>query len=504
MKKCINKSILLKASALLLTLTVLFNINIHAQCLTNQLNISTGISGGTPLSTNYLSDPFWTISNTTGPQAAAPYIQGQNATVVPHHASQWHDPVASGTNARWISVNKNTRDGVIITPGDETTVFNREFRICEQGDFILEIWLLNDNYCPEIKIDNVVVLQPQTTPTNSTNNYGPFWGVGLTSSLTPITLTPGIHSISVTVNNNDNPQSIANPTGLLIEGMLIEANGVQAIVDDQNPSCENYVCENGCNDDCYWRVEGNHINLDQSGNPINLLGTLSDHSINIITNTHNRGIVTQGGAGHTDKTAGRLGWNTMSPTARLHIDCLDGNDPSDPDPQFQHSDIRFENLEFGEGNILAIDGQGYVYRTTFPADNLVGGGEMMRQLEKEKAKTEKLQQQLTALESRLVALENSTTYNTDKTVDHNSNILYQNTPNPFGSETEIRYEINKMQQSAYIIVYELNGRELMKYHVKEGAGSIKINSKKLVPGMYMYALVIDGKPEDSKRMVFSD
>ncbi len=247
-----------------------------------------------------------------------------------------------------------------------------------------------------------------------------------------------------------------------------------------------------------WELTGNTVSS------TDYLGTNNNEYLRFNTWGVERMIVESQGVTATGDDDGYVGVNTPDATARLHVNCDLGNDPHHPDHQLQHSDIRFENLEFGEGNILAIDPDGYVYQTTYPADNFGGGGEgLMRMLEEEKAKNVELEERLEALEVRLNAME------TTATPDVNSdgitgNKLYQNTPNPFGSETEIRYEINVMQRSAHIMVYDLNGREIAKYQVDKGEGSIVVSSSKLTPGMYLYSLVIDGRAEQTKRMVFSE
>ncbi|MCD6065037.1 MAG: hypothetical protein K0R82_2948, partial [Flavipsychrobacter sp.] len=51
----------------------------------------------------------------------------------------------------------------------------------------------------------------------------------------------------------------------------------------------------------------------------------------------------------------------------------------------------------------------------------------------------------------------------------------------------------------------LNGRQLTGYPITaKGKGMLTVESKNLVPGIYMYSLVIDGREVASRRMVFSD
>eukprot|EP01012_Entosiphon_sulcatum_P021640 TRINITY_DN26497_c0_g1_i1.p1 TRINITY_DN26497_c0_g1~~TRINITY_DN26497_c0_g1_i1.p1 ORF type:complete len:149 (+),score=12.29 TRINITY_DN26497_c0_g1_i1:27-449(+) len=84
------------------------------------------------------------------------------------------------------------------------------------------------------------------------------------------------------------------------------------------------------------------------------------------------------------------------------------------------------------------------------------------------------------------------------------NELYQNSPNPFGLETSIGYNIVNMHEAACITIYDLTGKELFRQAVTEkGKGSITLSGDKLVPGMYLYSLIIDGKETATKRMVIT-
>ena len=91
---------------------------------------------------------------------------------------------------------------------------------------------------------------------------------------------------------------------------------------------------------------------------------------------------------------------------------------------------------------------------------------------------------------------------TTGTAPAHGNYLLQNTPNPFGRETTIEYRIGKMEHTACIMIYDLNGRQLMKYPVG-GNGKITVSSEQLQPGMYLYSLIVDGQEADTKKMIVS-
>jgi hypothetical protein len=83
-------------------------------------------------------------------------------------------------------------------------------------------------------------------------------------------------------------------------------------------------------------------------------------------------------------------------------------------------------------------------------------------------------------------------------------ILYQNTPNPFNTETKISYSLKSSYSSAYIYVFDLQGG-LKKTFVLSGSNaSVTIKAADLSAGMYIYSLVVDGKEIDTKRMILTN
>jgi hypothetical protein len=82
-------------------------------------------------------------------------------------------------------------------------------------------------------------------------------------------------------------------------------------------------------------------------------------------------------------------------------------------------------------------------------------------------------------------------------------MLYSNHPNPFSFETIIGYYLPEHLEGT-INIYDLNGKEIKKYNLKEkGEAELIVKGNWIKPGIYIYALVINGKIIDSKRMVFT-
>lgn len=85
------------------------------------------------------------------------------------------------------------------------------------------------------------------------------------------------------------------------------------------------------------------------------------------------------------------------------------------------------------------------------------------------------------------------------------NELFQNTPNPFITSTEIRFNIKPNTTNAFIGIYDMNGTQikLEKIHLS-GKGSIFVEPNELKPGMYLYSLIVDNSLIDTKTMVLTD
>lgn len=82
--------------------------------------------------------------------------------------------------------------------------------------------------------------------------------------------------------------------------------------------------------------------------------------------------------------------------------------------------------------------------------------------------------------------------------------LDQNIPNPFSNETRIGCFIPEATGTAILYIYNMNGTQLQQYFVTgKGKQSVTISGSSFEPGMYLYALVIDGKEVDTKRMILT-
>ncbi len=79
--------------------------------------------------------------------------------------------------------------------------------------------------------------------------------------------------------------------------------------------------------------------------------------------------------------------------------------------------------------------------------------------------------------------------------------LEQNYPNPFEGSTIIEYAIPKNENNASILVFNMSGRLLKEYQLKENKGQLKISSADFEPGIYLYSLVSGGNEIITKKMI---
>lgn len=83
-------------------------------------------------------------------------------------------------------------------------------------------------------------------------------------------------------------------------------------------------------------------------------------------------------------------------------------------------------------------------------------------------------------------------------------VLEQNIPNPFSSSTFIGFYLPTTINVASIYIYDMNGVQLKSFIVNEREkGNITIQGSELTAGMYLYALIADGKVIDTKRMILT-
>ncbi|MEM9859957.1 MAG: tail fiber domain-containing protein, partial [Bacteroidota bacterium] len=82
--------------------------------------------------------------------------------------------------------------------------------------------------------------------------------------------------------------------------------------------------------------------------------------------------------------------------------------------------------------------------------------------------------------------------------------LLQNQPNPFTQNTAIRMVLPETVVQADLIIYNLEGKQIQQHLISDrGNTEISLEGGSLQPGMYIYALIADGKIIDQKRMILT-
>jgi len=80
--------------------------------------------------------------------------------------------------------------------------------------------------------------------------------------------------------------------------------------------------------------------------------------------------------------------------------------------------------------------------------------------------------------------------------------LGQNTPNPFDENTMIEYLLPKTVNNAQVAVYDNTGKMIKEVTIEaNGQGFVDLKLTNLSAGTYHYSLIVDGKVQDSKKMI---
>lgn len=90
----------------------------------------------------------------------------------------------------------------------------------------------------------------------------------------------------------------------------------------------------------------------------------------------------------------------------------------------------------------------------------------------------------------------------DKVSTPNTGIkLEQNRPNPTNGFTSIDYAIDANMDNAKLIVYNINGVQVMDYNLQAGGGTVEVDTNRLSSGTYVYTITVDGKNLARQKMV---
>lgn len=80
-------------------------------------------------------------------------------------------------------------------------------------------------------------------------------------------------------------------------------------------------------------------------------------------------------------------------------------------------------------------------------------------------------------------------------------VLDQNVPNPFAEQTIITFNLPENTGSAQMLFYNIEGKLINSVDLtQKGKGQLTVFANDLSNGIYTYALVVDGKVMDTKKM----
>lgn len=83
--------------------------------------------------------------------------------------------------------------------------------------------------------------------------------------------------------------------------------------------------------------------------------------------------------------------------------------------------------------------------------------------------------------------------------------LFQNIPNPFNQQTEIKYYLPTETRTAALMVFDMQGKLIKTIAILNyGNAAVTINANEFTAGMYMYSLIADDKEVDNKRMILTE
>lgn len=125
-------------------------------------------------------------------------------------------------------------------------------------------------------------------------------------------------------------------------------------------------------------------------------------------------------------------------------------------------------------------------------------------VQKQKDIINEQESRLAALEEKVKAMSMPLSNNSTVSTKFQGSYLQQNTPNPFSTETIIRFNISDKFNNAFIGIYDLNGKQVKRIPIQTSEMQITVPAHVLSPGTFIYNLVVDGQIIDSKKMVVID
>ena len=127
---------------------------------------------------------------------------------------------------------------------------------------------------------------------------------------------------------------------------------------------------------------------------------------------------------------------------------------------------------------------------------------LTKAIQEQQTQIEALKNQLQSFKANEITVINETTEAATEKIKANSFMMAQNVPNPFNSNTTIKYSI-PANNTAMIAVFDLNGKMLLQFLNLKGAAQVTINGNTLQAGMYLYSLLVNGQEIITKKMILT-
>ena len=195
-----------------------------------------------------------------------------------------------------------------------------------------------------------------------------------------------------------------------------------------------------------------------------------------------------------------LEYNVRTPLQDAIAEMPDSMKPTgkDPNPDIRHFGVSAQELQKLYPDLVREGEDGYLsvnYVEMVPL--------LLRSMQELKARVQELEGKDDIDGGPAARRESRLSNSADSRVSPVSATLYQNTPNPFSAQTEIRFSLPDNAPQAYIYIFDMTGKMQKQIPVDPSQQSVTINGYELSAGIYLYSLVVGGQEIDTKRMILS-
>ena len=195
-----------------------------------------------------------------------------------------------------------------------------------------------------------------------------------------------------------------------------------------------------------------------------------------------------------------LEYNVRTPLQDAIAEMPDSMKPTgkDPNPDIRHFGVSAQELQKLYPDLVREGEDGYLsvnYVEMVPL--------LLRSMQELKARVQELEGKDDIDGGPAARRESRLSNSADSRVSPVSATLYQNTPNPFSAQTEIRFSLPDNAPQAYIYIFDMTGKMQKQIPVDPSQQSVTINGYELSAGIYLYSLVVGGQEIDTKKMILS-